>query len=175
MEGFGEVSLFLAVKLRQRHFLTIMKQKSYTFSEIKQKIANYCVYQDRSHQEVEQKLKEFLLIPEAKEEILLFLIAENYINEERFTRSYIRGKFYIKSWGKKKIANQLKMKGITEKLIRKCMDEINEQDYKAKILEIYRDYYDKLPSAASYQKRSKTITYLIGKGYEYEDILEMLD
>ena len=54
-----------------------MKQKSYTFSEIKQKIANYCVYQDRSHQEVEQKLKEFLLIPEAKEEIILFLIAEN--------------------------------------------------------------------------------------------------
>ena len=37
-----------------------MKQKSYTFSEIKQKIANYCVYQDRSHQEVEQKLKELL-------------------------------------------------------------------------------------------------------------------
>ena len=152
-----------------------MKQKSYTFSEIKQKIANYCVYQDRSHQEVEQKLKEFLLIPEAKEEILLFLIAENYINEERFTRSYIRGKFYIKSWGKKKIANQLKMKGITEKLIRKCMDEINEQDYKAKILEIYTDYYNKLPAGAAYQKRSKTITYLIGKGYEYEDILEMLD
>lgn len=175
MEGFVEVPLFLAVKLRQRHFLTIMKQKSYTFSEIKQKIANYCVYQDRSHQEVEQKLKEFLLIPEAKEEILLFLIAENYINEERFTRSYIRGKFYIKSWGKKKIANQLKMKGITEKLIRKCMDEINEQDYKAKILEIYRDYYDKLPAGAAYQKRSKTITYLIGKGYEYEEILEMLD
>ena len=152
-----------------------MKQKSYTFSEIKPKIANYCVYQDRSHQEVDQKLKEFLLIPEAKEEILLFLIAENYINEERFTRSYIRGKFYIKSWGKKKIANQLKMKGITEKLIRKCMDEINEQDYKAKILEIYTDYYNKLPAGTAYQKKSKTITYLIGKGYEYEDILEMLD
>jgi regulatory protein len=67
------------------------------------------------------------------------------------------------------------MKGITEKLIRKCMDEINEQDYKTKILQIYRDYYDKLPAGASYQKRNKTITYLIGKGYEYEEILEMLD
>lgn len=152
-----------------------MKQKSYTFSEIKQKIANYCVYQDRSHQEVEQKLKEFLLIPEAKEEILMFLITENYINEERFTRSYIRGKFYIKSWGKKKIANHLKMKGVTEKLIRKCMDEINEQDYKAKILEIYTDYYNKLPAGTVYQKKSKTITYLLGKGFEYEEIIEMLD
>ena len=47
------------------------------------------------------------------------------------------------------------MKGITEKLIRKCMDEINEQDYKTKILEIYRDYYDKLPSGASYQKQKQ--------------------
>ena len=55
------------------------------------------------------------------------------------------------------------------------MHEINEQDYKAKILEIYRDYSDKLPAGAAYQKRRKTITYLIGKGYEYEDILEMLD
>ena len=47
------------------------------------------------------------------------------------------------------------------------MDEINEQDYKTKILEIYRDYYDKLPRCRL-PKRSKTITYLIGKGYEYE-------
>ena len=152
-----------------------MKQKSYTFSEIKQKIAHYCVYQDRSHQEVEQKLKEFLLIPEAKEEILMFLMTENYINEERFTRSYIRGKFYIKSWGKKKIANHLKMKGVTEKLIRQCMNEIKEEDYQAKIKEIYKDYYNKISAGTAYQKKGKTITYLIGKGFEYEEIIEMLD
>ena len=74
----------------------LSEKKSFTFEEIKQKIVNYCVYQDRCHAEVEQKMKEFLLIPEAKEEILLYLIKENYLNEERFTRSYVRGKFYIK-------------------------------------------------------------------------------
>ena len=57
-------------------FFLIMeeKRKSYTFEEIKQKMINYCVYQDRCHQEVEQKMRDFLLIPEAKEEILLYLI-----------------------------------------------------------------------------------------------------
>jgi regulatory protein len=65
----------------------------FPFQEIKQKIVNYCVYQDRCHAEVEQKMREFLLIPEAKEEILLYLIKENYLNEERFTRSYVRGNF----------------------------------------------------------------------------------
>ena len=51
-----------------------MEHKSYTFLEIKQKLVNYCVYQDRCHQEVEQKMREFLLIPEANDEIFLYLI-----------------------------------------------------------------------------------------------------
>ena len=95
----------------------MQEKKLFPFQEIKQKIVNYCVYQDRCHAEVEQKMKEFLLIPEAKEEILLYLIKENYLNEERFTRSYVRGKFYIKKWGRNKIKVNLLQKGISEKLI----------------------------------------------------------
>ena len=53
-------------------------------------------------------MRNFLLIPEAKDEILLYLIKENYLNEERFTRSYIRGKFYVKHWGKQKLNYSLK-------------------------------------------------------------------
>ena len=91
------------------------KRKLYTFEEIKQKLVNYCIYQDRCHQEVEQKMQDFLLIPEAKDEIMLYLINENYLNEERFARSYIRGKFYLKNWGRIKIKNHLKFKGISER------------------------------------------------------------
>ncbi len=47
------------------------EKKLFTFDEIKQKLVNYCVYQDRCHAEVEQKMREFVLIPEAKEEIIL--------------------------------------------------------------------------------------------------------
>lgn len=84
------------------------EHKSFTFQEIKQKLINYCVYQDRCHKEVEEKMRDFLLIPEAKDEILLYLIKENYLNEERFTRSYIRGKFYVKHWGRQKLNYNLK-------------------------------------------------------------------
>src|ERR1700750_2114943 len=106
-----------------------MEKKSFTFDEIKLKLVNYCVYQDRCHAEVEQKMREFLLIEEAKDEIILYLLKENYLNEERFTRSYIRGKFYIKHWGKNKIKMHLKQKQISEKLINSCFDEIHEDDY----------------------------------------------
>ena len=151
-------------------FFYNMEKKSFTFAEIKLKLVNYCVYQDRCHAEVEQKMREFLLIDEAKEEIMLYLLKENYLNEERFTRSYIRGKFYIKHWGRNKIKINLKQKQITEKLINKCFDEINEDDYEKTIRKIYEDYYSKQKGLKEYQRKSKTIKYLMSRGFEYEKI-----
>jgi len=152
-----------------------MEKKSFTFEEIKQKLVNYCVYQDRCHYEVEQKMKEFLLIDEAKEEIMLYLLQENYLNEERFTRSYIRGKFYIKHWGKTKIKIHLKQKQVPEKLINICFDEIDENDYKKTIRKIYEDYYSKQKGLKEYQRKSKTIKYLMSRGFEYEKINDIFE
>ncbi len=152
-----------------------MEKKSFTFDEIKLKLLNYCVYQDRCHAEVEQKMKEFLLIEEAKEEIMLYLLKENYLNEERFTRSYIRGKFYIKHWGRNKIKINLKQKQISEKLINSCFNEIDETDYEATLRKIYEDYFSKQKGLKEYQKKAKTIKYLLGRGFEYENILNVLN
>ncbi len=132
-----------------------MEKKSFTFDEIKQKLVSYCVYQDRCHAEVEQKMREFLLIDEAKEEIILFLLKENYLNEERFTRSYIRGKFYIKHWGKNKIRMHLKQKQISERLMNKCFDEIYEDDYIKTISRIYEDYFSKQKGCPNIKENPK--------------------
>lgn len=153
-------------------FISIMEKKSFTFDEIKLKLVNYCVYQDRCHAEVEQKMREFLLIEEAKDEIILYLLKENYLNEERFTRSYIRGKFYIKHWGRNKIKMHLKQKQISEKLINGCFDEIHEDDYEKMIRKIFEDYYSRQKGLQEYQKKSKTIKYLMSRGFEYEKISE---
>lgn len=138
-------------------------------------MVNYCVYQDRCHSEVEQKMRDFLLIQEAKDEIYLYLIKENYLNEERFTRSYIRGKFYIKHWGRNKIKMNLKMKGINEKLISHSMDEIDDGDYEKTVIKLFQNYYITQKATADYQKKSKAIKHLLSKGYEYDVILSLID
>lgn len=151
-----------------------MEKKFYTLAEIKQKMVNYCVYQDRCHKEVEQKFWDFVLIQEAKDEIMLYLLKENYLNEERFTRSYIRGKFYQKKWGRNKIISHLKFKGITQKLIQNSMDEIDGEDYESILKNLYQNHYVKQKNLKDNQKKSKTISYLMAKGYEYSVIAEML-
>lgn len=136
---------------------------------------HYCVYQDRCHKEVEDKMREFLLIPEAKEELLLFLISEKYLDEERFTRSYIRGKFHLKNWGKLKIKQHLKHKGISEKLILRCWDEIDSEAYRKELQRQYQNYFAKTKGLKEYQRHQKTIRYLLTKGYEYEFIVNTLN
>lgn len=136
-------------------------------------MVNYCVYQDRCHKEVEQKFWDFLLIEEAKDEIMLYLLKENYLNEERFTRSYIRGKFYQKHWGRTKIIGQLKFKGITQKLIQMSLAEIDEEDYEKTALKLFEQHYNLQKSGKDYIKIQKTIKFMISKGYEYEILIRI--
>lgn len=136
-------------------------------------MVNYCVYQDRCHKEVEQKFWDFILDPEARDEILLYLMRENYLNEERYAKSFVRGKFYMKHWGRTKIIGQLKFKGITGKLIQKALLEIDEDDYEAAAKKLYTQHYEQQSSGKDFMKHQKTTKFLLGKGYEYEVIMNV--
>ena len=70
-------------------------KNSYSVDEATKKMEGYCAYQDRCHKEVIVKLRDMRMIPQAIDQILGHLIQENYLNEERFARSFDRGKFNI--------------------------------------------------------------------------------
>lgn len=160
--GAREIALFF-----------FMDKKVLPFEEIKKKMAAYCAYQDRSHSEVEQKLREFMLIPEARDEVLLYLMRENYLNEERFARSYIRGKFRMKEWGRTKIRMHLRQKGVPEKLIDQCMDEIDEDEYITILQKNYQKAYENAKGLQDYQRKMKAVRYCLSRGFEYELISEI--
>lgn len=144
-------------------------------SQIKKRLADYCVYQDRSHYEVEQKLKELRTLNENERgEILIWLIQNNFLNEERFSRSYARGKFYQKKWGKIKIMQGLKQKRIPTNLIDKGIEEINEDDYKSTLMELTEKKWNIIRESEVYLKKKKIYNYLLQKGYEYNLINEIL-
>ena len=152
-----------------------MKGKSYTIIEIRDKLAAYCAYQDRCFQEVERKLDTFHLIPEARDEILLYLMKENFVNEERFAKSYARGKFYQKNWGRIKIILELKKRKITERLINTAMLEINDNDYYKTAEKLIESKFNGLNERDSYKRNQKVIRYMLQKGYEYELVREILN
>lgn len=149
--------------------------KSYTVLEIRDKLAAYCAYQDRCHWEVERKLNTFHLIPEAKDEILLYLLQYNFLNEERFARSFARGKFNQKSWGKIKIKLELKKRDIPQMLIEIALQEIDEKDYHATLQNLINKKNALIKEKNPYKRNQKLTNYLLQKGFEYGLIKEFLE
>ena len=112
--------------------------KYLSVQEALQKLMNYCVYQDRCHQEVEAKLDKLGMQEEAKAHIIQELIQHDFLNESRFVESFIRGKFKFKQWGKQKIRYHLKQKNIPQQLIDKNMSVIDESAYQDTIRELIK-------------------------------------
>ncbi len=155
-----------------------MKQKSvktYTVDEAKKKLEHFCAYQDRSHYQVEKKLREMHMIPDAIDIIVMHLMKEKFLNEERYARSFVRGKFSIKQWGKLKIIQGLKQQYIHQNLIDKALEEIDEEAYiktlEKLIIKKKREYNNK----SGYELRHKISRYLNQKGYRYDEFADLLE
>ena len=154
-------------------YFSPMSWKVFTVNEVKRKLERYCTYQDRCHQEVEKKLKEFYLIPEAKELILLHLIQNDFLNEERFARSFARGKFRIKKWGRNRIVQELKLRGISAYNIKSALKEIDPNVYKSTLNEIANTKNKMLNEKEPLKRKQKLYQYLYRKGYEPDLILKL--
>ena len=152
-------------------------KKIYTIDEIKDKMAKYCLYQDRCHWEVEKKLRDFDLIPEAKDEILFKLIHYGFLNEERFVHNFVRGKVNQKMWGRNRLRQELKMRQIDQKLIEKAFkEEIDLDKYWNNLLYLTQKKFNLLASEReSFKKINKVKAYLAYKGYEFDLINDAIE
>ena len=146
--------------------------------EAQKKMERYCAYQERCHKEVEKKLKEMRMIPEAIDSIMGHLIQENYLNEERFARSFARGKFNIKKWGKNRIKNELKLRDISRFNVQLALKEIDEQDYFSTLDTLAKKRLAQLSEPNKAKKRKKLSDYLLYRGWEsqlvYEKVMELI-
>ncbi|WP_459210040.1 regulatory protein RecX [Aquimarina rhabdastrellae] len=153
-------------------------KKPTTVKEALLKMEHYCAYQDRCHQDVNTKLQAMQLIPEAQEKIILHLIEHNFLNETRFAKSFARGKFNIKKWGKQRILSALKSKGISQYNIKIAMAEIDPEAYLTTFNTLAEKKFATLGDLPHQKKRQKMLYYLSYRGWEshliYDKIQELL-
>ena len=150
------------------------KKSTYTLEEAKRSMEGYCVYQDRCHQEIERKLREMKMIPQACEIILLHLMEHDFLNEERFARSFARGKFRIKQWGRRRIEMELKRRDISAYNINAGLSEISYEEYEDVFAEVSKKRFESVRESNVLKKRKKVADFLLRKGFESNKVYEVL-
>ncbi len=150
------------------------QKKIYDLDEAREKIQAFCAYQERSQRQVEEKLTSYGLAEEARGQLLVELIQQNFLNEERFARAFVRGRFRIKKWGKNKIRQQLKHHRISAYIMRKAFSEIDETLYLETVRIQAQKKWEATPDKNAFRKKGKVAQYLITRGYESPLVWEVL-
>lgn len=150
-------------------------KKKYTPKQAKLKMESFCAYQERAQQEVRDKLYTWGLHSEDVENIIAELITENFLNEERFAKAFVRGKFRIKKWGKVKIIHHLKAKRISSPLIKIALREIDLDEYEENLDTLIQKKIVSQADSLSLSEKAKLMRYLQSKGYENDLIFQRLN
>jgi len=142
--------------------------------EIKKKLEYYCSYQERCHLEVAEKLRAFGLIEVERDAIMVHLIENNFLNEERFSSIFSMSKFHQKKWGKIRIKNELKARKISDYLISKALKEIPINEYQSTFEDLAEKYWNTISEKNDLKKQKKCCDFLIRKGWETDLIYDKI-
>ena len=151
-----------AIKITDPH-LALMKMQS------------WCAYQERCQQDARTKLYELGLWPEAVENIIVKLIEDNFLNEERFATAFARGKFTIKKWGRIKIKQELKQKRVGDYCLKKAMQQIDETEYMATLKKLIDSKRKLINEKSPIKLKYKLMNYVLSKGYEKDLVFDILN
>ena len=142
-----------------------------------QRIRHYCAYQERAQQEVRDKLYELGMTKDEVEEIMSDLIAENFLNEERFAVQFAGGHFRIKGWGKVKIQHALQQKRVSSYNIKIGLKAIDGDAYLKTLEQLATKKWNSLKGERGLSRMAKTYAFLQQRGFEpilYQPIVQKL-
>ena len=156
----------------------MFKRNSHSVIEALQIAKRYCAYQERCHQEVTKKLKSLNMIPEAIDHIIVKLIEEDFLNESRFAKTFVRGKFRIKHWGRNRLKAELRKKELSKFTINEAINEIDEAEYMDVFNTLAEKRLQAIKDSNVMVRKRKLADYLLYRGWEsqlvYDKVRELI-
>ena len=145
-----------------------------SYDEILYKLAAKCSVSEQCMSDIEAKLSRYDLTEEERTRILRHLVEEKYIDDRRYAEAFVRDKYRFNKWGRIKIAQGLRMKGIDSETISTAMEAIDEAEY----LDILRDLIKAKRKSTrgknDYEINGKLVRFATGRGFEYAAIRQCM-
>ena len=107
----------------------MIQKKQISESEALRKLGDLCARGEHCSGEMAEYLSKWGIAADAQERIIGKLIDYKYIDDERFTRSFVRDKITFNKWGRRKIEQALWQKRIPQSISQPILDEIEPEEY----------------------------------------------
>ena len=150
-----------------------MKQK--TENDAYLTLAALCAQAEHCQWEMLDKMRRWELPEEAQARVMQKLISERYIDDERYTRAFVKDKIRYNKWGRRKVEQALWQKRIDEKIRRQVLDEVDDDEYLSVLRPLLKQKRKSTKASNDYELNQKLMRFALGRGFTFDIIRQCLD
>lgn len=110
-----------------------------------------------------------------RQRILERLVSDQFIDEERYARAFVRDKFRYNRWGRNRIQQELKLRNIPQNTIEDALEEIPSEDNLAILKHLISAKRPSVKGRSNYEINAKLIRFALGRGFSMDEILNVID
>jgi regulatory protein len=108
-------------------------------------------------------------VPQAERQgVLDRLISDRFIDDSRYAEAYVREKSRMSGWGARKIAMQLRQKGVGREVISEALRQLDGDDELPRLVEKLRRKMRTTKYSSEYELRGKLLRYALSLGFDYD-------
>ena len=149
--------------------------KEYDIKELRLKAEAYCSAAEHCASEVSGKLRQWGASDEDRDAIIAYLFKEKYIDSVRYCGAFARDKYRFACWGRIKIAQALKMKGLSTDEITAGMEEIDNEEYHAILRDMLIKKQKSITARNNYERNMKLMRFAVGRGFRMDEIRKHIE
>ncbi len=146
-----------------------------TFKAALTKALALCSRVEYCSEDIRKKLKMYGLSTDDEERIISQLVSEKFIDDERYSKAFVRDKFRYNKWGKLKITAHLRAKKISDEAAAAALGEIDSEDYINLIRNLLISHKKTLKAKNKYEMKAKLLRFGLSRGFESNILYEILN
>jgi regulatory protein len=150
-------------------------KKEKTEQEAFLQLASLCANAEHCQHEMLEKMKRWELSEEAQARIMSKLIAERYVDDERYARAFVNDKIRYNKWGRRKVQQGLWLKRIDKDIQQTVLDEIDEKEYLNVLKPLLKQKRKSIKANSDYELNQKLVRFALSRGFTFDIIRQCLD
>ena len=149
--------------------------KEKTEQEAYLQLAAMCAQAEHCEQEMRDKMKRWGIDPDAQDRVVARLVKERYVDNERYTRAFVKDKIRYNKWGRRKVMQALWMKRIDDDIQRSVLDEIDDKEYIDVLVPLLKQKRKTIKAKSDYELNQKLVRFALSRGFDFSIIRQCMD
>ena len=134
-----------------------------------------CAQAEHCQYEMQEKMRKWELSDEAVARVMARLVKERYVDDERYSRAFVKDKIRYQKWGRRKIQQGLWMKRIDDVVQQQVLGEVDDGEYLSVLRPLLKQKRKSIKAASDYELNQKLVRFAIGRGFTFDIIRQCLD